>query len=125
MAKTIYIIIAALIVILVIQVLVLYILGHTLICPCGYVKLWDNQVRGLENSQHFLDWYSFLHIMYGMMLYLVAWVLHKRFAWKFSTLFIVVLIISLGWEVFENTHYVINHYQISSVSVNYFGDSIL
>src|SRR6185295_20109130 len=122
--KPIYIIIAAF-VILFIQALVLWQLGHAVVCPCGYFKFWDNGVRGLQNSQSLFDWYSFLHVMNGMLLYLAAWLLYKKFGWKLSLLFLVAVLISFGWEIFENTHYVIGHYQVHSVSSGYYGDSII
>ena len=125
MAKSTYIILIIALVILAAQGVILYWLGHSFICPCGYVKVWDNEVRGLQNSQHLFDWYSFLHVMYGMVLYFISWVLHKKFGLKFSTLFLLAFLASFGWEIFENTHYAINHYQISSVASNYYGDSIL
>lgn len=103
----------------------LYAMGHSVICPCGYVQVWENRLDQPGNSQQILDWYSVLHFLYGMIAYFVALVLNKRFGWKMMWLFYASMLIALGWELFENTYYVAGHYHISSFSPAYFGDSII
>lgn len=106
------------------QASILLWLDHAWICSCG-VKIWDGSVRGPQNSQHIFDWYSVLHGMYGVVLYFAAWFLHNKFGWKMSKMILGVLLISFAWEIFENTHYVISHYQVSEISPDYYGDSVI
>lgn len=121
-----HLIIIAIVIILVLQAVVLYDLGHPLICDCGYVKIWDNVIEGSENSQHIFDWYTLSHIIHGFIVYFLLWLagLRKR-GWSIGALFLMALLISAGWEMFENTQFVVARYQEATISSNYYGDSII
>ena len=106
-----------------IQVLVLYLLGQPAICACGYVKLWEGVVASVGNSQHLTDWYTFSHIIHGIIFY---WLLGKVFP-RVSMLwrFVLALGIEVSWEILENTPMVIEHYRNQALAQGYVGDSIL
>ena len=46
----------------------LLVMGRDPTCPCGVVRLWQSGLDPLENSQQFADWYSLLHVVFGMAL---------------------------------------------------------
>ena len=101
----------------------LYGMGHPLICKCGVVKLWHFDVMTSENSQHIFDWYTPSHIIHGVLFYFLFWLIAPRSS--FGTRLILAVLLEAGWEVAENTPYVIDRYREATIALDYFGDSVL
>src|SRR3989338_431230 len=92
-----------------VQALVLYAFGQPWICECGYVKLWEGVVASAGNSQHLSDWYTFSHIIHGFLFYLGLWYFFPRMS--LLQRLVIATGIEAGWEIFENTPMVIQHYR--------------
>jgi hypothetical protein len=100
-----------------------YAAGRSPICKCGYVKLfWWGPKGTAEESQHFLDIYSTSHVLHGMIFYFLLWLICRGHLSVWARLVIAVLLES-GWELFENSSYIISRYQSADVAYN--GDSII
>ncbi|HET9936781.1 MAG TPA: DUF2585 family protein [Methyloceanibacter sp.] len=105
--------------------LALYLMGHPLICKCGYVKLWHFDVLSAENSQHLIDWYTPSHLIHGFLFYWALWLFSRFLPLSFAMRLISAVAIEATWEVVENTDFVINHYREMTISLDYYGDSVI
>lgn len=106
-----------------VMAVVLSVMGHPAICTCGYVKLWHGVPLSSENSQHIADWYTFSHVIHGFAFYGLTWLLARR--QPLGVRLVAAVVLECGWEVFENTDFVINRYREVTVSLDYYGDSVL
>ena len=103
--------------------LILLLMGHPAICTCGYVKFWHGEPISSEGSQHLSDWYSPSHVIHGFIFYGVLWIFARRMS--VGLRLVAVTIIEGAWVVVENTPWIINRYREETISLDYFGDSVI
>jgi hypothetical protein len=105
------------------QVAVLHRFGQPWMAASGQLRLWVGDVASAETSQQLSDWYSFSHLIHGMIFFwLLRWLAPH---WSLSLRFLAAMGIEIGWEITENTPAVIQHYRKQALAAGYAGDSIL
>jgi hypothetical protein len=98
-------------------------MGRPLTYRHGPVRLWSSDVQSDQNSQQLADPYSFTHVTHGIVLFWLVGLVGRSF--PAGTRAVVALALECAWEVLENTDLVIQRYRAATVSLGYYGDSVL
>lgn len=113
----------AVLAVLILTVLLLHSEGRLWICSCGKLQVWAGQVCSANNSQHFLDPYSFTHVLHGFLYLWLLLLIARRLAPAWQFWFSVTL--ACAWEVFENSDFIINRYRTETAALGYQGDTVV
>lgn len=98
-------------------------MGRHAICTCGTVDLWIGQRDSPKTSQMLSDWYSFSHVVHGLLFYAALWLVARRrpMGWRF----VAAVLVEAGWEVTENTPWIIDRYRATTAAIGYTGDTVV
>ena len=103
-------------------IVVLALQGRIWWCEAGDAVPWSWDVWSRHNSQHLIDPYSFTHVLHGILEFWLIGLVFRRvpIAWRF----VIAIFIESSWEVVENMNFMIQRYRETTISLDYFGDSI-
>lgn len=107
----------------VLMVLWLWLDGRLWWCKLGDYSIYVNEAwNSSHTSQHFLDPYTFTHVLHGVLFFWLTNLLFKKYT--FSRQFFIAVAVECAWEILENSNFVIEKYRENTASLDYFGDSI-
>lgn len=97
--------------------------GRVWWCQAGDMVPWSWDIWTTHNSQHFIDPYAFTHVLHGVLEFWLLGLVFSRVpvVWRF----VMAIVIEAIWEVAENSSYIIERYRTVTLSLDYFGDSII
>ena len=108
--------------VLLVMIVVLALLGRTPWCSCGGLSPWSWQVQSRHNSRHLIDPYTFTHVLHGLLFFAALRPLASRLSR--SQRFLTATIVEAAREILENTPMIIDRYRATTISLDYYGDSI-
>jgi len=104
--------------------LLLWSQGRIWWCKQGDWAIYINAAWGsTHTSQHLLDPYVFTHILHGVAFFWIISLLLPKLGneWRF----LIATVAEAGWEILENSNFIIEKYRANTASFDYFGDSIV
>lgn len=104
------------------QLFILRASGQPWWCTCGTYSPWGYPTKSSHNSQHLFDLYATSHMLHGVIFFfLIAWAVPKfPRLWQLW----VAVLIEAGWELLENSPFVIKRYREGTADLGYSGDSV-
>lgn len=105
------------------SLVILWMMGRNVICPCGDIRIWYSGDDSGQGSQHLMDWYTPSHLIHGILFYGATLLVLPKLAlgWRLA----IATLVECAWEVLENTEAVINRYREFTVSGEYWGDAVI
>src|SRR3990172_5258127 len=100
-----------------------FLMGRRLWGTSGLPGVWSGDINSSHNSQFLLDPYVFTHVTHGILFFGVLILMFRRL--PVNTRLAMTVGLETVWEVFENTDMVIQRYRVETISLNYYGDSIV
>jgi len=97
-------------------------MGRPLSYQHGPARLWSGDVQSDQNSQQLADPYTLTHVTHGVLLFWLTGFLGRL---RTGTRVVLAIVLECAWEVFENSDLVIQRYRATTVSLGYYGDSVL
>src|SRR6266853_1243487 len=98
-------------------------MGRKLWGVSGQPGLWSSNVNSEHNSQYIFDPYTLSHITHGILLYGLLWLIARRQPVRIRA--VAAVAFECLWEIVENTDIVIRRYRAATISLHYYGDSVM
>jgi len=114
---------ACIFILFVIAAITLNFQGRVWWCEARDYAPWSWEIWSRHNSQHLIDPYTFTHILHGVAEFWIISLIFRKapLVWRLA----IAVGIEGTWEVVENTNTVIQRYREATISLDYYGDSII
>lgn len=89
----------------------------------GPVSVWSGNIESDQNSQQITDPYTFTHLIHGAAFYGLTRVALGPASVGLRA--IVAMALESAWEAYENTDTVVERYRAATISLGYYGDSLI
>src|SRR5260370_1427907 len=90
-----------------VQIFVLHMLGQPFFAASGHFMLWVNDPFSRDMSQQLADWYSFSHLIHGVIFFGLLHLAAPRL--PFAARLLIAMGVEIAWEIAENSPAVIQH----------------
>jgi hypothetical protein len=98
-------------------------MGRPLRYRSGPVRFWSGDIKSDQNSQQIADPYTFTHFTHGAAFYGLTFVAMRPAT--AATRLLVATGLEAAWETYENTDTVVERYRTETISLGYYGDSLI
>ena len=92
-------------------------------CKVGDPRPWSGDIWSRHNSQHLVDPYTVTHVLHGIAMYGILWLLLRRLVGPLGRM-ALGLGVEIAWELIENTDAMIKRYRATTIALDYYGDSV-
>jgi hypothetical protein len=98
-------------------------MGRPLKYRNGPIRIWSGDINSDQNSQQVADPYTFTHVTHGAAFYGLTRLVMPRAA--VATRLLTAVGLEAAWEAYENTNTVVERYRTETISLGYYGDSVV
>ena len=98
-------------------------MGRPAVYRHGPLRVWSGDVASDQNSQQIADPYTLTHVTHGVAFYALLALVARRTS--LGRRLVVAVALECGWELLENTDFVIRRYREETLALGYFGDSVV
>jgi|SRR3989344_4587372 len=115
---------------LAIQAIILFSMNRIPFYKAGVLGFWGGIYLNPQMSQQFADIYTPSHFLHGIGFFWILWLIRKNLPaqagvkMSLAAMLGLAIIVEAGWEILENTDFIINRYREITISYDYYGDSI-
>jgi hypothetical protein len=110
------------VVIAAVTAIVVRLMGQPLWCRCDGWSPWSWDIWSRHNSQHWIDPYTFTHVLHGILLCGLLYWLPRSVPERHR--FLIAMVLEAIWEIQENSPMIIERYRTATIALEYSGDSV-
>jgi hypothetical protein len=102
--------------------IVVRLMGQPFWCTCDGWSPWSWDIWSRHNSQHWIDPYTFTHVLHGILLCgLLYWLPGSI---PKNRRYLIAMVLEAIWEIQENSPMIIERYRTATIALEYSGDSV-